>query len=57
MLAIKHTYRLRGLDLFTQTMKAIKLLVICVVATCITTSCYPTKMRANYGNQCATFRR
>jgi hypothetical protein len=41
----------------TETMKAIKLLVVCVVATCITTSCYPTKMRANYGNQCTTFRR
>lgn len=36
-------------------MKAIKLLVVCVVATCITTSCYPTKMRANYGNTCPTF--
>ena len=39
-------------------MKAIKLLVVCVVAACITTtSCYPTKMRANYGNTCPTFRR
>ena len=28
-----------------------------VVAAAVLTSCYPTKMRANYGNTCPTFRK
>jgi hypothetical protein len=32
-------------------------LLIGLIAAALLTSCYPTKMRANYGKTCPTFRR
>ena len=34
-----------------------KKLALILVGVALLTSCYPTKMRANYGKTCPTFRR